>query len=165
MDKGSHMRLGMRAAWATTAATSLLLIGAVSATAAGNGATSFTDNEHGVIDVFHDMNPCTGDPGTVSAVENQIFHGTINKTGSWFTGTVEGQFTFTPDDPSKVTYKGHFVNWFGDENNLRNGVEHSTFNVNATGSDGSHLQFHDNAQATLNANGTVTVSFYHMSCA
>ena len=168
-DKGSHMRLGMRAAWATAAATSLLLIGAVSATAAGNGATSFTDNEHGVVDVFHDMNPCTGDPGTVSAVENQIFHGTINKTGSWFTGTVEGQFTLTPDDPNKVTYTGHFVNWFGDENNLRNGVEHSTFNVNATGSDGSHLQFHDNAKATLNANananGTVTVSFDHMSCA
>ena len=126
MDKGNHMRLGTRAAWAGTAATSLLLIGAVSATAAGNGATSFTDNEHGVIDVFHDMNPCTGDPGTVSAVENQIFHGTINKTGSWFTGTVEGQFTFTPDDPTKVTYTGHFVNWFGDENNQRNGVEHFT---------------------------------------
>lgn len=36
--------------------------------------------------------------------------------------------------------------------------------MNATGNDGSHLQFHDNAQATLNANGTVTVSFDHASC-
>lgn len=141
-----------------------LAIGTTTAMAGGNGATTFTDNEHGVVDVFHDMNPCTGDPGTVSAVENQIFHGTINKTGSWFTGTVEGQFTFTPDDPTKVTYTGHFATWFGDENNLRNGVEHSTFNVNATGTDGSHLQFHDNAQATVNADGTVTVSFDHASC-
>jgi hypothetical protein len=141
-----------------------LALGASSAVAGGNGATTFTDNQHGVIDVFASPNPCTGDPGTVSAVENQIFHGTINKTGSWFTGTVEGQFTFTPTDPSKVSYTGHFATWFGDENNLHNGVQHSTFNVNATGTDGSHLQFHDNAQATLNANGTVTVSFDHASC-
>ena len=151
-------------ALATLVGVPALALGAPSAFAGGNGATTFTDNQHGVVDVFQDVNPCTGDPGTVSAVENQIFHGTINKTGSWFTGTVEGQFTFTPDDPSKITYMGHFAIWFGDENNLRNDVEHSTFNVNATGTDGSHLQFHDNAQATLNANGTVTVSFDHASC-
>ena len=150
---------------ATLVTIPALALGGSAAIAGGNGADTFTDNQHGVVDVFHDMNPCTGDPGTVSALENQIFHGTINKTGSWFTGTVEGKFTFTPDDPSKVTYTGHFATWFGDENNLRNDVEHSTFNVNATGTDGSHLQFHDNAQATLNANGTVTVSFDHMSCA
>ena len=149
---------------ATLVSVPALALSASAAVAGGNGAITFTDTQHGVVDVFQDVNPCTGDPGTVSAVENQIFHGTINKTGSWFTGTVEGKFTFTPDDPSKVTYTGHFATWFGDENNLRNGVEHSTFNVNGIGSDGSHLQFHDNAQATLNANGTVTVSFDHMSC-
>src|SRR6476660_4065392 len=149
---------------ATVLSVPALAMGTSAAIAGGSGATTFTDNQHGVVDVFHDMNPCTGDPGTVSAVENQIFHGTINKTGSWFTGTVEGKFTFTPDDPSRVTYTGHFATWFGDENNLRNGVEHSTCNVNATGTDGSHLQFHENAQATLNANGTVTVSFDHVAC-
>jgi hypothetical protein len=158
------MRLGSRTAIAVLGVAPLLALGSAGAYAGGSGATTFTDTQHGVVDVFQDVNPCTGDPGTVSAVENQVFHGTINKTGSWFTGTVEGKFTFTPDDPTKVTYAGHFATWFGDENNLRNGVEHSTFNVNATGSDGSHLQFHDNAQATLNANGTVTVSFDHMSC-
>jgi hypothetical protein len=158
------MRHKSRAVIAAIGVAPLLALGAAAANAGGNGATTFTDNQHGVVDVFQDVNPCTGDPGTVSAVENQIFHGTINKTGSWFTGTVEGKFTFVPDDPSKVTYTGHFATWFGDENNLQNDVEHSTFNVNATGSDGSHLQFHDNAQATLNANGTVTVSFDHMSC-
>ena len=136
----------------------------MSASAGGSGATTFTDNQHGVIDVSPGFNACTGDLGTVSTISNQIFHGTINKTGSWFTGTDEGQFTFTPDDPSKPSYTGHFTTWFGDESNLQNGVEHSTFNVNATGSDGSHLQFHDNAQAAVNANGTVTVSFDHMSC-
>ncbi len=74
------------------------------------------------------------------------------------------KFTFVPDDPSKIMYTGHFATWFGDENNLKNGVEHATFNVNAVGTDGSHLQFHDNAQATVNANGVVTVDFDHMSC-
>jgi hypothetical protein len=156
------MRLFSRTTIAVIAATPLLAAGAVSASAGGNGATTFTDNQHGVVDVFQDMNPCTGDPGTVSAVENQVFHGTINKTGSTFTGTVEGQFTFTPDDPSKVTYTGHFTTRFGD--NLRTNVEVSTFNVNATGSDGSHLQFHDNSRATLNPDGTVTVTFDHASC-
>jgi hypothetical protein len=72
--------------------------------------------------------------------------------------------SFVPDDPSRPSYAGHFTEWFGDENNLQNGVEHSTFNVEATGSDGSHLKFHDNSQATMNANGVVTVSFDHMFC-
>ena len=43
-------------------------------------------------------------------------------------------------------------------------MRHSTFNVNALGADGSHLQFHDNAQATVNADGVVTVAFDHYSC-
>ena len=43
-------------------------------------------------------------------------------------------------------------------------MRRDTFNINALGSDGSHLQFHDNAQATVNANGVVTVDFDHMSC-
>ena len=159
------MRVGMRMAVAAIGTAPLLVLGGAGAHAGGNGATTFTDNQHGVVDIIQDMNPCTGDPGTVTALENQIFHGTINKTGSWFTGTVEGKFTFVPDDPTKVSYTGHFAMWFGDENNLHNGVEHSTFNINATGTDGSHLQFHDNAQATVNANGVVTVSFDHMSCA
>jgi len=149
---------------AALAAIPLMAFGVPTAMAGGNGATTTTDNAHGVIDVFHDVNPCTGDPGTVSAVENQVFHSTINKTGAWFTGTVEGKFTFVPDDASKVTYTGHFATWFGEEDNLKSYVKHSTFNVNAVGADGSHLQFHDNAQATLNANGTVTVSFDHASC-
>lgn len=36
-------------------------------TTTANGATTFTDNTHGLIDVFHDVNPCT-----VSVVENQL---------------------------------------------------------------------------------------------
>jgi hypothetical protein len=156
------MRLSSRAAVAAIGVAPLLALDAGAANAGGNGATTSTDTQQGVVDVFQDMNPCTGDPGTVSAVENQVFHSTINKTGSTFSGTVEGKFTFTPNDPSKVSYTGHFTTTFGD--NLRTNVEVSTLNVNGIGSDGSHLQFHDNSRATLNPDGTVTVTFDHMSC-
>ena len=149
---------------AALAAIPLMALGTPMAMAGGNGATTFTQTDHAVAESFSSPNPCTLDPGTVSDVHNDVFHGTTNKTGTWFTGTIEGKFTFTPDDPSKVTYTGHFTTWFGDENNLRNGVEHSTFNVNALGTDGTHLQFYDNAQATVNANGVVTVVFDHASC-
>ena len=157
-------RLSIRAVCAASVATSLLVLGAASAGAGGNGAVTVTETNHGVVEAFPDFNPCTGDPGTVSAVENQIFHVTTNDTGSWFTGTVEGTFSFTPDDPTKPSYTGHFATWFGTEDNLRSSVDHSTFNVNGIGSDGSHLQFHYNAQATVNANGTVTVSFERATC-
>lgn len=149
----------------TVAATAgLLALGAPAALAGGNGAQTFTQNDHNVTQVGADFNPCTGDAGTLSQTYNDVFHGTINKTGSWFTGTVEGQFSFVPDDPSKVSYTGHFATWFGDENNLRNDVEHATLNIHGTGSDGSTLSFHENAQAAINANGVITVSFDHVSC-
>ncbi len=143
---------------------SMLALGVPAASAGGNGAQTFTQNDHNVTDSVPSANPCTGDTGTLTETYNDIFHGTINKTGSWFTGTVEGKFTFVPDNPAKVTYTGHFATWFGDENNLRNDVEHSTFNVHATGSDGSRLAFHENAQAAMNANGVITVSFDHVRC-
>jgi hypothetical protein len=114
-----------------------------------------------VVDVRADSNPCTGDTGTLTMTYNDIFHGTINKTGSWFAGTVEGTIEFAPDNPAAVTYSGHFAAWFGDENNLRNDVEHSTFNAHLTGTDGTTVGVHDNAQAAMNANGVITVSFDH----
>jgi len=139
----------------------LLMLPSTAAFAGGNGALTFTQHDHGVVDVSSDVNPCTGDVGTVTMTYDDIFHGTMNKTGSWFTGTDHGTVGFVPDNPAAVTYSGHFAAWFGDENNLRNDVEHSTFNAQLTGTDGSRLGLHDNAQATLNANGVVTVSFDH----
>lgn len=149
---------------AVAASAGLLMLGAPAALAGGNGAQTFTQHDHNLTTVSADFNPCTGDPGTLTETVNDIFHGTINKTGSWFTGTIEGWFTFVPDDPSKATYTGHFATWFGDENNLRNDVEHATLNIHGTGSDGSTLRFHENAQATMNANGVITVSFDRATC-
>ena len=134
------------------------------ALAGGNGAQTFTQHRHDFTRTHKGRNPCTGDRGMLTTTVNEVFHGTINKTGSWFTGTLTGTLLFVPVDSNQPTYRGHFTNWFGDENNLRNGVEHSTLNVNAWGSDGSHLVFHENDQAAMNANGVVTVSFQHAVC-
>ena len=143
----------------------VLALAASAATAGGNGAQTFTQIDKNVVEVDPgNINPCNGDVGTLTLTYNDVFHGTINKNGSWFTGTITGSFSFVPDDPSRPSYTGHFTQWFGDENNLHNGVEHSTFNVEALGSDGSHLKFHDNVQATMNANGVITVAFDHMFC-
>jgi hypothetical protein len=142
----------------------LLAFGVPAAMADGNGARTFTQHNHHVTDTQRAANPCTGDVGTLHETYNAVFHGTINKNGSWFTGTVTGRFTFVPRNPAAVTYTGHFTSWFGDENNLRNDVEHSTLNIHATGSDGSRLRFHENAQAAMNANGVITVSFDKLRC-
>jgi len=147
-------------------AAALCSLGTSAAFAGGNGAITFTQNDHGVTQVMPDVNPCTGEPGTTTMTFNDVFHGTINKTGSWFTGTVTGSIQFVPDNPASPTYTGHFQDWFGDENNLQNGVEHSTSNFRVTGSDGSVIAGHENAQATLNANGVITVSFdkFNLPC-
>jgi hypothetical protein len=141
---------------------------ASTALAGGNGAQTFTQHDRNVVQVMPpgsgNGNPCSGADGTLTLTFRDVFHGTINKTGSWFTGTLTGTLLFVPVDPNQPTYQGHFTSWFGDENNLRNGVEHSTLNVNAWGSDGSHLRFHENDQAAMNANGVVTVSFQHAVC-
>lgn len=145
------------------AVAAALVLGTPVALAGGNGATTFTQTDHNATDTFVDVVPCTGAPATINLTYNAVFHGTINKTGSWFTGTMTGTVATTLGlDP--ITYTGHFTTWFGDENNQQNDVEHSTFNLHLTGSDGSTLSAHENAQAAMNANGTITVSFDHLVC-
>jgi len=155
------------AAMAAVAAFAMVSTGV--AQAGGNGAQTFTQIDKNVVEVdppgSGNGNPCSGADGTLTLVYNDIFHGTINKTGSWFTGTLTGTFSFVPVDPSQPSYAGHFTVWFGDENNKQNEVEHSTMNIHhGVGSDGSILRLHDNAQATMNANGVITVSFDKFRC-
>jgi hypothetical protein len=160
-EKGSTVRNLVRICGVFATAAALCILGTSAAFAGGNGAVTFTQHDRNVVDVSADSNPCTGDTGTLTMTYNDIFHGTINKTGSCFTGTLEGTIEFVPDNPAAVTYSGHFAAWFGDENNLRNDVEHSTFNAHLTGTDGTTVGVHDNAQAAMNANGVITVSFDH----
>jgi hypothetical protein len=144
----------------------LVLVSASAALAGGNGAQTFTQIDKNVVQVMPgNTTPCNGEVGTLTLTYNDVFHGTLLANGtSWFTGTITGTLSFVPDDSTQPSYTGHFSQWFGDENNLKNDVEPSTFNVNAIGSDGSHLVFHENDQAAMNANGVITVSFAHAFC-
>jgi len=141
---------------------------AVPAAANGAGAVSFTQTFHNATASFPSPNPCTGASGTVSLSYNGVFHVTTLTSGIgagtfWATGTQTGTFAFTPDDPAKPSFAGHFTTWFGDNNNLQNGSETSTFSLRGTGSDGSTLIFHEVMHANVSASGVVN-TFDKPSC-
>src|SRR5713226_2860469 len=114
-------------------------------TASGNGAATCTVQ---IRDVTFGPFPVVGFtcpdgttvPGGMLTVtfNTGIFHITVNKAGDfWATSTQEGTFVLLAD--SGVTFTGHIAGWFGESVNNQNFVLHSTFNVVATGSDGSHI--------------------------
>ncbi len=150
----------MKKTLAIVAAIGAGLVLALPAAANGAGAVSFTQTFHNATDSFPSPNPCTGVSGTVTVIYNGVFHVTMLTSGIgagtfWATGTQTGTFTFAPDDPAQPTFAGRFTAWFGDNNNLRNGSETSTFSIRGTGSDGSTLNFHEVMHASVSASGAV----------
>ena len=149
----------------------LLSTGAASADRGGQGTVTITQHANNV-ELFPPMpvtNPCNGQTGTLSAISaNEVFHVTFFTNGDefWVTGTAEGTATFTPDNPSGVSYSGHFVSWFGESSNNKNDVQHDTNTFVLTGTDGSHVVVHMQDHLSTNANGVVTVSFsnFKFSC-
>jgi hypothetical protein len=155
-------------ALAVLAAAIVPLLSATSAGAAGAGAVSFTQHFHNeVLFSDHDVNPCTGAPGTVTATaKNGVFHLTTLANGtSWATSTFEGTVTFVPDNPADASASGHFATWDGDNVNLHNGTETSTFNAVLFGSDGSRVGVHDVFHMSTSASGgSITFDKPHMTC-
>ena len=161
-------RATLSAVAASVAVMAVLVFTIATASAAGAGAVTFTQTFHNATDSFPTPNPCTGVAGTVSLTYNGVFHVTTLTSGqgagtAWATGTQTGDFVFTPDDVSQPSYTGHFTTWFGDNNNVHNGVEHSTFSLHGTGSDGSTLEFHDVAHLSVSATG-ITLAFDKPTC-
>src|SRR6476469_9362820 len=110
----------------------LLLSVTSSALAAGAGAVSVTQTFHNATQTFPSPNPCTGDPGTVTLTYNGVAHATFLTSGvgagtGWATFTSTGNFVFTPDDPTKPSFTGHFTTWDGENFNLKNFAATSTF--------------------------------------
>ena len=137
------------------------------AAAGGNGTVTITQHDHNVV-LFSDhvTNPCTGEDGTITAIAaNEVFHVTFFTTGDefWVTGTDEGTATFIPDNPSGVSASGHFAAWFGESFNNKNDVQHDTFNLTLSNTDGSHVIVHETTHLSTNAAGVVTVNFDKMS--
>lgn len=130
---------------------------------------TYTQNLHGVVQTFPSNVPCvdpaTGPPtGMLTLTSNEVFHVTVNRAGDgWITGTSEGSFSFTPFDPTRPSYTGHYTSWFGGSFNQKNLVFHDTFNVHGTGSDGSSLDFHMIDHFSISASGVVLV-FDKASC-
>ena len=145
----------------------LLVLGASTALADGNGSTTFTQTFHNAVDTMPSPNPCSGVPGTVTLTYNGVIHYTVNKAGGfWITGNQTGDFSFVPDVAGQPSYTGTFHNWFGESDNRQNNVNHFTFQVRGIGSDGSALNFHEteHVSTNANANGAVVVSFDKMTC-
>ncbi|HEY7780586.1 MAG TPA: hypothetical protein VIC85_10295 [Ktedonobacterales bacterium] len=158
-------RTALRATVVTGAALALLLAGGHAALADGNGSQTTTVHFHNATDSFPSPNPCTGADGVVTLTYNGVMHFTVNKAGDfWATGTETGDFSFVPTDTNQPSYTGHFTSWFGESDNNQNGVDHSTFSLHGTGSDGSSIQFHETQHFSTNANGDVTVSFDKPVC-
>src|SRR5437762_907263 len=119
-------RMTRRLLWAATlaAVVALLTAGAALADAGGRGTVTITQHAHNDT-LFSDAvtNPCTGEPGTLTAIAaNEVFHVTFFTVSDefWVTGTDEGMVTFTPDDPSGFAASGHFAAWFGASFNEEN---------------------------------------------
>jgi hypothetical protein len=128
-----------------------------------NGTVTETVHEHNVV-LFSEAspNPCTGEPGTLTATAtNGVFHATFfeNSDEFWVTGTYEGTATFTPENPEGVSASGHFAAWFGAAGNNKNEVETNTNTFSLKGSDGSHLVVHGTVHVSTNGSGAVTVNF------
>lgn len=132
---------------------------------------SFTQNVHGQVQTFPTSVPCIDAPsppgpatGTLTITFNAVFHVTVNQAGDlWITSTQEGDFSFTPFDPSRPSYTGHFATWFGASLNKNNAVFHDTFNVHGTGSDGSALTAHFVNHVSMSASG-MTLVFDKIVC-
>jgi hypothetical protein len=152
---------------ALAAVIALLTAGAALAAAGGQGTVTVTQHAHNVpLFSMPVTNSCTGESGTLAAVAaNEVFHITYFTNGDefWVTGTDEGAATFTPDNPNGISASGHFASWFGESGNNKNDVQHDTFNLTLTDTDGSHVVAHETAHLSTNAAGLVTVNFDKMS--
>ncbi len=138
------------------------------ASADGNGAQTFTQTFKNQTDPpFVDFVPCRDFQATITITYNGVLHSTVNKAGDfWATGTMTGTVAVVPLDPSNPSFTGHFTTWFGEADNKQNGVDHSTFTVHLTGSDGSDgsaIKFHDTAHLSTSASGQM-VAFDKPMC-
>jgi hypothetical protein len=161
------MRTGL-GGLAVLVVAAVALLTAATAGAAGAGAVSFTQHiQNEVLFTDTEGNPCTGDAGTFTATaRNGIFHITTLANGTfWATFTAEGTGTFVPDDPAAPSGSGHFAVWDGDNLNLHNSTETSTFNLVVFLSDGSRVTMHETFHMNTSASGgSITFDKPRLTC-
>ena len=150
--------LTLAAIFSLVAAGGLATAASAAAATGGSGHTvTTTQNFHGV-QTFSNPDPCNGNPAVVTATVNMVTHETF------FPATGEAHMTFTEEFSftvveATITATGHMTTWANFNMNQQNSNSSFTSSGHATGSDGSNLTYHEVAHFTLNADGTLTVSF------
>jgi hypothetical protein len=135
-----------------------LLLAMAAPALAGGPAQTFTETVKDVTETIPEVNPCTGDEGTVTITYNAVFHVTELASGELHvTGTLTGTFVFVPDDSDLPTFTGRFTSWFGENHNLNEAAATTTFRVRGTGSDGSTINFHAVSHITADTIDFTTV--------
>ena len=159
----------MRRAISSFAAIGAVVLMALPAHANGAGALTLTQPFHNAtMTLTNSPNPCTGVPGDGTLTFNGVVHMTVLTSGvgagtGWFTFTATGDLNIVQVDG--VTFTGHFTMWDGASGNLNNFTGTSTFNIHATGSDGSTVVFHAISHITVlltSPTPTVVVQFMTM---
>ena len=141
----------------------LALLGITAAPVAADNRDS-TVTLHGVTETMPDANPCTGDPGLLTATYNAVFHESGDAAGGFHvTGTLTGTFEFVPTDATQPSISGRFTVWFGGNIGANGQGFWQTFSVTGNGSDGSVIQFNAVAQFHY-SNGEIHVDFSLENC-
>jgi hypothetical protein len=153
-------------AFAVVVAATVPLLSAASASAVGTvSVTEHLNNE--VLFSEPDVNPCTGAPGTVTAIaKTGVLHITTLANGtSHETFTAQGTITFVPDNTADASASGHLAVWDGENINAQNEAATSTFTAVLSGSDGSHIGVHEVFHISTSASGgTITFDKPHLTC-
>lgn len=147
-----------------------LLVTAVAVVTAGPAQATTTTTSHS--NVIDEAIPVTCDgPGaftSFSGTGNVVTHLTVNNAGdAWFTTTTEGTVTLqTLWNGSWASWTGHVQEWFGDEDNKQNSVQHATVNFNgvSTTDPSKTLTMHGAFTSTINANGVQVVNNFTITC-
>ena len=143
------------------AAAGLLLL---MTTPVSGAASATTETFHGVTQTFLTVNPCTGDPGTVTVTSNGVLHMSGDATGgAHITTTMTGTFEFVPTDASLPSYTGRITNWFGSNIGANSEGFWSTFSLTGHGSDGSTIHINGVMQFHV-SNGEVHVDLTLLNC-
>ena len=132
------------------------LIGVLVAPPSWAGASTQTLTVKNATATFPTPNPCSGAPGHVTITYNAVMHVTALDSGGYHeTDTTEGTFAFVPNDPSKPSYAGHFMQWEGVNLNSRSTAFTATGSIVGKGSDGSRLVVHEVEHLTGTTKGIV----------
>ena len=141
----------------------LLVVPVANAEPKGEQTTIHVVNEP---NVFDDVDPCTGAPARISALETGVIHITEFPDHFHITGTLRAEFTLDlfPLD-GIADGSGTYTVWFGDNVPKKlNGAATFTLNGQITYTDGTTWSFHVLSHTTFAEGDVPKLSFEKAHC-